>query len=449
MSKGVRKIDLKLLPAQFAFLRARTPQTLFLGGLGSGKTYVGAIKTILRSLEPQNSGVAGIIAATTYKQLKNATLATTFQVMEELGVRYRYKRNDQELWIENRPQPIHCYTLENYETIRGVPVAFAWLDEVARAKAEAFKVIVGRLRHPQGDNSVDLTTTPDGFNWVHDVFVEEPAQDARAAKVRSLVQASTYENYHLPESYFEQLEATFDDLLLRQELFAEFINIFGGRTYRTFERSRCEVEGDGAHPKRVLPLDLNIDFNVDPVIATVSQYRHTGTGPDEIVVCDEIALRNGDTPELCEEFVNRYPSWRTGVRIFGDATGHTRGATTGKSDYAVIRELLSRHFRIEFHVPLENPPVVDRVNAVNALFRERRQYRKDAVIGLLAKGKCPWLIRDLERVAFKRGTRVIDKSDPELTHASDGFGYMVHKLARIGRYTGPPARRVVAQYARR
>ena len=39
--------------------------------------------------------------------------------------------------------------------------------------------------------------------------------------------------------------------------------------------------------------------------------------------------------------------------------------------------------------------------------------------------RCKTLIRDLEQVVNKEGTRDIDKSNPELTHMSDGFGYAV------------------------
>ena len=39
--------------------------------------------------------------------------------------------------------------------------------------------------------------------------------------------------------------------------------------------------------------------------------------------------------------------------------------------------------------------------------------------------KCKGLIKDLEQVVNKEGTREIDKSNKELTHLSDGFGYYI------------------------
>lgn len=429
-------------------MRSKTPSTAFIGGLGSGKTWVGGAKFVCRAMDPRHRNVVGLIGANSYKQLHKATLATLFEFMESIGVNFRYAKTDRELWIEDRKKPVLCYSMANYDDLRGIKFGFGWLDEIARMKREAFEVVTGRLRDSRGDLGLDLTSTPDGFNWLHDYFVEQVAEKPELAKLRSVVHAITYENHHLPEEYFRQLEATYDELLIKQEVFGEFVNVFAGQAYRTFDRRRCEITGDVAKPHPSAPLDLNIDFNVDPVCVSISQYRRHGRGPDEIVVVDEIVLRNGDTPEVCEEFVRRYPEWKAGVRIFGDAQGLTRAATAGKSDYAIMRELLGKRYRVELHVPKQNPPVIDRVNSVNALFRKAVSSRPDAVIGYVAKGKAPTLVRDLERMAFKPGTRVLDKSDPMLSHSSDGFGYMVHKLARLGRYTGPPARRVVAQYAR-
>ena len=39
--------------------------------------------------------------------------------------------------------------------------------------------------------------------------------------------------------------------------------------------------------------------------------------------------------------------------------------------------------------------------------------------------RCKGLIRDLEQVVNKDGTREIDKSNKNLTHFSDGFGYYI------------------------
>ncbi len=193
------------------------------------------------------------------------------------------------------------------------------------------------------------------------------------------------------------------------------------------------------------PLDLCLDFNVDPMSTVIAQMKPAGSSPTRIDVVGEIVLPFSDTPSVCREFIRRFPSWPGGVRVYGDASGKTSGATTGTTDYKIVREALSKHYRVTIDVPGANPPVIDRVNSVNALFRERDSSRPDRVVGKISKGHAPKLVKDLEQVAFKEGTRDINKKDPKLTHSSDAFGYYVHRVARLGRYTGPPVRTIAAR----
>ena len=63
-----------------------------------------------------------------------------------------------------------------------------------------------------------------------------------------------------------------------------------------------------------------------------------------------------------------------------------------------------------------NPRVVNRVNAVNNNLSKGN---------ILIDKSCKMLIGDMEKVTNKEGSRDIDKSNKELTHMSDAFGYAV------------------------
>ena len=60
------------------------------------------------------------------------------------------------------------------------------------------------------------------------------------------------------------------------------------------------------------------------------------------------------------------------------------------------------------------PSITDSVNSVNNAM-------KDCIIS----PRCKALIKDLEQVVNKEGTRQIEKTNPELTHMSDGFRYSI------------------------
>ncbi len=76
----------------------------------------------------------------------------------------------------------------------------------------------------------------------------------------------------------------------------------------------------------------------------------------------------------------------------------------------------------------------DRVNAVNLLLQSRNPLK-----GVLIDPKCRELIRDLEVLGYKEGSRggQVDKSDPARTHAADAFGYYIARRFPVrGRVRG-------------
>jgi len=116
------------------------------------------------------------------------------------------------------------------------------------------------------------------------------------------------------------------------------------------------------------------------------------------------------------------------VQLYGDAAGGSR-STAGKSDYEVIRDFFRTEtgFRVTHKVRSTNPPVRDRVNAVNAMLCNSYGIRR-----LSIDPRCRQLIRDLERVSWKADNHgnlgaQLDKSNPELTHTSDALGYLVER----------------------
>jgi hypothetical protein len=147
------------------------------------------------------------------------------------------------------------------------------------------------------------------------------------------------------------------------------------------------------------------------------------TGLKEIYVVDEIFIRNSNTIECCQEFKRRYPDHKTGLHLYGDASGEARHTNSNITNYKIIMEELGR-YGITKHVPLSNPAERDRVNAVNAMICNSKGQRRV----LVNPDKCPHLINDLEQVSYKEGAVKIDKNkNLLLTHPSDGFGYFVEK----------------------
>jgi len=233
-----------------------------------------------------------------------------------------------------------------------------------------------------------------------------------------LITATSDDNPYLPEQYMLILEG-YDPLMAEQERRGKFVNIYSGRCYPMFDFDASVSSRASYQPG--LPIAACFDFNSSYPAPMACVLGHDVKG--DAWAFDEIAIAGGNTPEVCAEIINRYPHHRAGIWIYGDATGQTKGATTGKSDYAVIAEHLRgyRGFRMVTE-RRDNPLVVDRIAAVNG-----KLCRADQTRHLIVHPRCKELILDLDQVCWKPGTRVIDKSNPLRTHLSDAAGYWVHE----------------------
>jgi len=94
---------------QMEFLHSDLNSTLFCGGLGSGKTFSGAVWTAMMAVNyPQ---VRGMITANTHSQLRKATLTCLFEVFDKMGINYVYKINDSEIHVQGGAV-IYAYSME-------------------------------------------------------------------------------------------------------------------------------------------------------------------------------------------------------------------------------------------------------------------------------------------------------------------------------------------------
>jgi hypothetical protein len=213
------------------------------------------------------------------------------------------------------------------------------------------------------------------------------------------------------------LKRSYDSKFYEQEVLGKYLNVHEGLVYYAFDRERnlADIEVD---PN--LPLLWALDFNVNPMCSVIAQIRE-----EEVLVIDEIVMSHASTPEVCEEFQERYPRHTAGIVVYGDASG-TKMQTSGTTDYQMIRKSLSGYASICYRVPRANPQVRERTNLVNAMLRSAGGETQ-----LLVDRKCKELVLDLQEVSYKPGSSVVDKdSDPRRTHLSDALGYLIWQECR-------------------
>lgn len=375
-------MEILLSKSQIEFMGAPEEYTLFCGGLGSGKTHGGAVWAIHMALT--YPGTKGLITANSYSQLRKATLAKLFELLTEYGIEFKYK--SQEGIIQIGESIIYAISMEKYDLLRGIEIGWCWSDECAFYKAEAFNVLIGRIRDTKGPCQWKGTTTPNGFNWLYETFVEKPFKSSK------IIRSRTADNLaNLKGSYVDDLKSQYDTRLAKQELDGQFVNLNSGKVYYNFDRAINCKKVDDTHAA----IFIGLDFNVHPLCGVIG-YIHGNT----IVISQEIYLENSNTFDAAKEIVSRFP--HRYVRIVCDETGNRRKTSSNTTDHEIMR-------RANLEVmPFKNPHVKDRYNNLNRLFEQKR---------IIIDPSCKMLIKDLEQLVY-------DNKDEMLSHISDALGYL-------------------------
>lgn len=386
---------------------------MMFAGAGGGKTWIlGALATFLAGFNPRN--VAGLVVTPSYPMARDIVRPTFEQFWDDYGVPYEWRASDFAYYLPESDTPILLRPGDDPYKIRGLTVGWGLHDEAAIQPKLTWQVMMQRIRDPRATHRRYAgATTPIGFNWTHEQFVDKPG------KYRTHFQWGTKENLALMREdpdFIDRMASLMSPELFAQEMEAQFLVVGQGRTYYSFKR-QLHLRAFEMEPH--LPLGLCVDFNVAPSVWVVAQGRGTPEQPERAI--DEISV-TGDRSTIAalREFKARYPQFSKGegVEVYGDASGQAR-KTTGYSDFEEIRRALPRARVCVRH---KNPYVKDRVNAVNGLLLDAR----NRVRAYVHPEKCPRLVRDLEQVRNKEGTFEIDKGNPELTHASDAWGYRIH-----------------------
>jgi len=421
-----RGIKYSPLPSQKRFHQSQSRFKGFSGPIGSGKSQALCHEAI--KLSYLNPGRVGLIGAPTYPMLRDATLATLFDILNTNLIPYEYTKADNVLTMVDTQSRVLCRSIDEFERLRGTNLAWFALDELTYSPEAAWLVLEGRLRDPKAARLCGFAVwTPKGFDWVYRKFISDPRPGYHTTLARP------FENRYLVEQipdFYDLLKSSYDDSFFQQEVLGKYLNVQAGLVYYAFNRQE-HVKQLRVRPDA--PLLWALDFNVDPMCSVVAQIID-GT----VFVLHEIILRHASTLQACEEFTRRFPSHPRGIDVYGDASGNNLH-TTGTSDYHIVREYFATTYSgpLHYKVPKANPCVRDRITLTNA-----RLKNASADVQLYVDAKCIELIKDFEQVAYKADTNIPDKEkDRRRTHVSDALGYLLWQecrpLQQIGERSKP------------
>jgi hypothetical protein len=183
-----------------------------------------------------------------------------------------------------------------------------------------------------------------------------------------------------------------------------------GRVYSAFKKKPYpegnideSIEDTGGE------LLVGMDFNVNPMSAVVAV-----RAVDECLVIDALELPVSNTEEMVAEIRSRYPGRH--VIVCPDPSGKQRktSAPVGQTDFTILE-------RAGFKVRAPNaaPPVVDRENNANAMYRDLDGRRRARI-----HPKAAALITALSNLTYKEGTSQRDKGS-HFDHICDAMDYLL------------------------
>ena len=379
----------------------------YVGGFGSGKTFVGCLD--LLAFFAKHPGTRQGYFGPTYPALRDIFYPTFEEAAHLMGFTCDIKESNKEVHVYRGRKfygTVICRSMDNPKTIVGFKVARALCDELdvldaVKAK-QAWDKIIARMRLviPGVQNSIGVTTTPEGFKFVYNQFADEPTASY------SMVQASTYENEkYLPPDYIDSLRETYDSQLIEAYLNGEFVNLTGGQVYKQYSSSN---ESNEAVTERDSTLMIGMDFNVTNMSACVFVYRG-----DRVPHCVDEFHGLYDTRDMIEHIKMRYPNKR--VIVYPDASGKNR--KTNGADETDISLLKKAGFRVKAHDA--NPRVRTRINTVNSTFCNANDKHNLFV----NKRKCPETHKCLEQQIYDAKGEPDKKGGKD--HQNDAFGYFI------------------------
>jgi hypothetical protein len=485
-------VEIDLLPLQYEQLVCTDKWAASRGGNGSGKTTAWVWWTIVERMMKYPAASIVVVGAT-YSQLDQGFFSTLQDVLvEHFGLEqnngYVYRRGvggQPQLMLFNGAK-IRGWSAEMALRAKSANIQTLIIEEPQtwgpRAEA-AFEAISTRLRPnertgrlypdllPMGRISFNPTNVGPG-HWLYNLLERRwPKYGWRTWRM------SSRDNYllaRLDPTYVANLEVGMAPQRWDVEIEGHY-QTSGGDVYRNFDDTiNCgEPAQYGLPPFALYPMPIAWahDFNIHMQCSTISQ-AHVQTPIVEYVegrmirrmpvsqaqrrvfyTLGELVLEQAGSEDVVRAFLAG--QWgehakKYGVVLYGDETGGHRSSSVSTANpitsnwLAIIHGLEAAGIQrsifpngkrgnglLQVRIQKKNPPVMDRINAVNAQFHTSggtggRSPGRNGIGAFFDRLTCTELLTDFRLVKLVDGKNELDqKSDKRRTHMSDAYGYMV------------------------
>ena len=436
MSKGgaippllffIMTYEVNLLPAQREFWEIPHNYpidiALYQGGYGSGKTFSGSLLGLTLALKYPK--IRGMVGAQTYSLVRDTTLQSYLEHLDNLGLKYNYSKTEQVLSLPNGSEILFRH-FEDPERLKSLNLGFIEVEEMSDIEYSSFLILLSRLRQPKRpewgeDFKYRLfghTNPQASRGWIYDVFVKHPQNGYRR------ILAPSTQNKYLPDGYLDLLKGMYNEEYYRIMVLGEDSDNFSGLVTIGFNKE--EQVKAGLQIKKELPIHITCDFNVDPMCWYIAQHYD-----GNIYYLHELTLSGVTTDSATEVLCELLRDYKNNqIIINGDASGNFN--TTKGTDYIFMKNAFARNgfVNIKLQILRNNPQIEYRVNCWNNKIRG-----VDGKPHIFIHPQCDKLIYNLENLEVKAGTskpklptsKQIEKDErlKYLGHPFDAASYLV------------------------
>jgi len=416
----------KALLHQFKFVNSPAKFPALVSGLGAGKTEALVMRALKFVFAVPNARYG--IYAPTVDLLKRIHYPRFEEVLQHLNVTHKLNRSDGilSIWIQGKGRSeIIFRSMDNYARIIGYEVMESVLDEIdvlptdkamevwIRVLARNRKAFIDPKTGLRGQNSVGITTTPEGFKFVYNMWMKKHLDNPDYVIIRG----RTEDNHYLHPDYVPTLKASYPPQLIDAYLNGKFVNMKGQTVYSGFHRELSNTDLTLDDWMLSDTIHIGMDFNVGRMSAVVGM-----KGEDKTLYIVDEFHNLMDTPAMIEAIRARYLN-RT-IVIYPDASGKSRKSTdASKSDIKLLKDA---GFRV--NAPRKNPPVRERVLSMNTLLLNSEGVRHMFVNVHM----CPEFTEAAEKQVYdENGLPIKDGGEDIL----DGCGYLVNRVFGLAKPT--------------
>jgi hypothetical protein len=403
------RIVADLLPHQKDFVcNFDTRYILYVGGLGSGKSYSSVAKAILLAFRSQ--GHTHIYLEPTYVMLNDIAIPTWNSFLHKYDIPFTHRVSPQPSYTLHLPEgdtTILLRPLMNVERLVGINAASLVIDEADTVKQEvaeaALVKLQGRVRVgncPQ----ICFVSTPEGRKFIWGFFEKNKSDD------KQLYRADTRDNPYLDENYVKDLLEKYPSNLVDAYVKGEFVNLETTTVFSEFERDKhftnifCPEAGE--------PILIGCDFNVGKVSSVYAVMRPLPSGGQALHIFDENISR--DTFSLAEHIKRKYAAHvaRNMVMIYPDSSGSHASTSSTMSDHDILRETGAKVI-----AERRNPPIAETVGHANNCFNKGQIF--------INCSSCHESVEMLENWGYDSSLKPSKGGKLDYSHFGDALRYLV------------------------